>query len=139
MRNGRKRIRGKEREKVFKKDNYQCVFCGNESNLVIDHIIPLKYGGTNTVENYQTLCNKCNLKKRARLSDNLHKQVVIMSQKDRKGYERELNQLKKTVVENYTYTLRLQDKTLELQDRELNHLIETLKTLQNENISLIRL
>src|SRR5437763_6397359 len=39
-----------------------CELCGNEDNLVIDHIIPLSRGGSNDLDNLRTLCNSCNAK-----------------------------------------------------------------------------
>ena len=57
------------REKIKKRDNYTCRFCGNsprkEPNLLleIDHIIPLSKNGLTVEDNLQTLCWKCNRRK----------------------------------------------------------------------------
>lgn len=54
------------RKYVFERDKYQCQSCGkkqNETNLNIDHIIPLARGGSNDISNLQTLCFQCNSKK----------------------------------------------------------------------------
>lgn len=54
------------RKYVYERDNYQCKSCGktnHETDLNIDHIIPLSKGGTNDLSNLQTLCRKCNLQK----------------------------------------------------------------------------
>lgn len=40
-----------------------CLSCGMVGPVTIDHIIPLSLGGTNTVDNIQPLCNRCNSKK----------------------------------------------------------------------------
>lgn len=56
----------KTRLKVLKRDNYRCVLCGaspakdGDVTLHIDHIKPYSQGGTNTFNNLQTLCEKCN-------------------------------------------------------------------------------
>ncbi|CAD5979414.1 HNH endonuclease [Planktothrix tepida] len=56
------------RRYVFLRDNYQCKSCGkteNETQLTMDHIIPLAKGGSNDISNLQTLCSQCNQKKKA--------------------------------------------------------------------------
>lgn len=39
-----------------------CLCCGNDSSrsLEVDHIIPKHFGGSNILDNLQTLCDKCN-------------------------------------------------------------------------------
>ncbi|AWY21743.1 hypothetical protein B0182_06295 [Moraxella bovis] len=55
------------RWRVFQRDNWKCVSCGRTVHddviLHIDHIIPRSIGGTDTYENYQTLCHICNIGK----------------------------------------------------------------------------
>ncbi|MDP2661878.1 MAG: HNH endonuclease [Dehalococcoidia bacterium] len=51
---------------VFKRDGYKCVKCGAESDLTVDHIIPVIAGGPNEESNFQTLCKTCNSRKGAR-------------------------------------------------------------------------
>ena len=54
------------REYVYKRDKYQCQSCGEnhtETQLTIDHIIPLARGGANDISNLQTLCFTCNRQK----------------------------------------------------------------------------
>lgn len=50
------------RENIYKRDNYECVYCGaNErKNLTLDHVIPQSKGGPNTWENLVTACKSCN-------------------------------------------------------------------------------
>lgn len=55
---------------VFERNKYQCQSCGKthlETELQIDHIIPLARGGSNDISNLQTLCSNCNLKKKDRI------------------------------------------------------------------------
>ena len=55
------------RKEVFKRDNYKCVECGaskeDGATLHVDHKIPVSKGGTDELDNLQTLCSKCNLNK----------------------------------------------------------------------------
>ena len=54
------------RHEVFKRDNYRCVECGatnKDTRLHVDHIIPVAQGGTDELDNLQTLCEACNLSK----------------------------------------------------------------------------
>jgi hypothetical protein len=53
---------------IFERDKYKCVVCGRgrEDGLEIhaDHIIPCYKGGSNDVDNGQTLCSEHNLYKK---------------------------------------------------------------------------
>ncbi|MEG4043758.1 HNH endonuclease [Microcoleus sp. Pol17_C1] len=58
------------RKYVFTRNKYQCQSCGKtklETQLTIDHIIPLARGGSNDISNLQTLCGTCNQKKTDKL------------------------------------------------------------------------
>lgn len=46
-----------------------CVICGSNFKTCIDHKTPLAAGGSNDFSNLQVLCEPCNLKKGARLTD----------------------------------------------------------------------
>lgn len=59
----------KLRFEIFKRDNFQCQYCGRTSRndkckLVIDHIVPKKWGGTTEKSNLITACEECNLGKK---------------------------------------------------------------------------
>lgn len=56
----RKNIRKSVRAAVMKRDNHQCVWCGTTENLSLDHIIPYRLDGADTVENLRVLCMPCN-------------------------------------------------------------------------------
>ena len=64
------RIPPEVRKYVFQRDRYQCQSCGKtarETDLTIDHIIPLARGGDNDISNLHTLCRACNQHKKADL------------------------------------------------------------------------
>ncbi len=64
--NKRNPIDSRLRHEVFKRDGYKCVECGKpkaETNLHCDHILPVSQGGTDEMDNLQTLCEPCNLAK----------------------------------------------------------------------------
>lgn len=52
------------RLQIFERDKFSCRLCGTHHRLSIDHIVPWVLGGTNNVENLQTLCISCNSTKK---------------------------------------------------------------------------
>lgn len=83
-----------QKEEIFKRDNYKCTLCGRKKEegveLCADHVTPKDRGGTNTIENGQTLCMQCNLRKKIYLnlklgkiilSECMKKQLQIMTKK----------------------------------------------------------
>jgi hypothetical protein len=54
------------RERVFARDGYRCRACDGTEDLRVDHVRPRRYGGSNKMDNLQTLCNPCNSSKGAR-------------------------------------------------------------------------
>lgn len=85
----RKPLSKKIRFEIFKRDSFKCQYCGKSAPEVIlhvDHIKPVKEGGTNDMTNLITSCADCNLgKKDIPLDDN------SMMEKQKKQLE-ELNE-----------------------------------------------
>ena len=53
--------------KIRERDNYNCYFCGRNvievcSSNTIHHIVPVRYGGEDSLENCITLCLNCHNK-----------------------------------------------------------------------------
>lgn len=63
------------RWQVFQRDSWRCLSCGRSSEddiiLHIDHIIPRSKGGQDHIDNYQTLCDICNIGKSNKDQTNL--------------------------------------------------------------------
>ncbi|MBI4591604.1 MAG: HNH endonuclease [Candidatus Rokubacteria bacterium] len=66
-------ITAKQRYRILHRDQSRCRRCGRTPadgvRLVVDHIIPRDWGGSNDDENLWTLCEDCNLGKKAWESD----------------------------------------------------------------------
>ncbi len=56
-----------EKDAIYARDGRRCRWCGTSDALVIDHIHPVRYGGTNDPENLQVLCVSCNSWKQAKV------------------------------------------------------------------------
>ena len=48
------------RQNVFKRDGFECQYCGNEADLTLDHVIPRSRNGKSTWSNLVTACKRCN-------------------------------------------------------------------------------
>ncbi len=51
------------RQNVFKRDGFECKYCGTDNNLTLDHVVPRSKGGKSTWSNLITACKTCNAKK----------------------------------------------------------------------------
>ncbi len=62
-------VRPRLQFQVFKRDHFRCVYCGRSPAthpgviLHADHVRAVKNGGKTTLDNLQTLCERCNLGK----------------------------------------------------------------------------
>ena len=65
------------RRGVFRRDKYECVYCGSNKELTIDHVIPRSRGGKNSWTNLVTCCQKCNLKKGNKTPDEARMSLKI--------------------------------------------------------------
>ena len=70
--NRRRNIKDATRYAVLERAGFKCQCCGskplknNDVVLHIDHIIPHSLGGSDSIDNLQVLCDKCNLSKQNR-------------------------------------------------------------------------
>lgn len=51
------------RQNIFKRDNFECQFCGTKKDLTLDHVVPSSRGGAHSWLNLVTACKRCNAKK----------------------------------------------------------------------------
>lgn len=65
----REHIPARLRHEIFQRDGYRCRECGatnKQTRLHVNHIKPVVMGGTNDINNLQTLREECN---RAKYTD----------------------------------------------------------------------
>jgi 5-methylcytosine-specific restriction endonuclease McrA len=58
------------RRALFARDEWRCVYCGDQNaRLTLDHVVPRSRGGESVWENVVTSCAPCNLRKGNRLPE----------------------------------------------------------------------
>jgi hypothetical protein len=67
---------------VLARDHWTCCSCGRSARqegvlLEVDHILPRSHGGTNAMDNMQTLCRRCNQGKSNRDSTDLRREEPV--------------------------------------------------------------
>lgn len=64
------KITKKQWEDLCNKYGNRCLCCGRDDlKLTIDHVVPVKLGGRNVIDNIQPLCGSCNSRKGAKHID----------------------------------------------------------------------
>lgn len=74
----RRRLSKSERQKIYDKYNGHCAYCGCElgyKDMQVDHVIPLRRGGDDDIENMLPACRSCNHYK-ATLTDEEFREYV---------------------------------------------------------------
>jgi 5-methylcytosine-specific restriction endonuclease McrA len=51
------------RQNIFKRDNFECQYCGTKRDLTLDHVQPSSKGGKHSWTNLVTACKRCNARK----------------------------------------------------------------------------
>lgn len=70
-------ISGAVQQKIWRADDFQCVYCGakmGDTLLTIDHFVPLELGGKNDQSNFISACRACNKKK-----GNKHPKIFLVN------------------------------------------------------------
>jgi hypothetical protein len=55
------------RAMIFSRDGWKCKACSAIEALCVDHIIPVSKGGSDELDNLQTLCKSCNSRKGSKI------------------------------------------------------------------------
>lgn len=63
----RRKIPDAIRTAVHERDGWKCLHCGSKEGLSLDHIYPHSKGGSDDLDNLQTLCRPCNSRKGSRV------------------------------------------------------------------------
>lgn len=59
-----KRLIKSQRQQILKHFNHTCIYCkAKTKHMTIDHVIPIKYGGSERTSNKVAACSDCNLSK----------------------------------------------------------------------------
>ena len=123
----RKPLSKKIRFEVFKRDMFTCQYCGAKAPdvlLEVDHIVPVKEGGSDDILNLITSCRNCNRgKSSVKLSDN----TVI--QKKQKQAE-ELQERREQLELMYEWHKQL------LEETEIEVKLKSIYCLKSLNISI---
>jgi superfamily II DNA or RNA helicase len=93
-----------DKRRVKKRDNYRCLCCGedNKRRLVVDHINPKYFGGSNELDNLQTLCRICNQLKGIEIIDfrktSLSSKAATFIELDNLPTKKQIEQLDRSYV-----------------------------------------
>jgi len=80
---GKTQLKGTARRTlIFSRDGGACYICGNTvsfKEMELDHIIPVKKGGTSDSFNLAVSCRRCNRSKGAKISDVQHLKIAELT------------------------------------------------------------
>jgi 5-methylcytosine-specific restriction endonuclease McrA len=68
---------------LFYRDGFVCQYCGRETTLTIDHVIPRFQGGRHTWENVVAACVSCNRRKAGRTPEQANMKLKMIPVKPR--------------------------------------------------------
>ncbi|MCL2679628.1 MAG: HNH endonuclease [Dehalococcoidia bacterium] len=68
---------------VFYRDGFVCQYCGRDTTLTIDHVIPRRQGGRHTWENVVAACVPCNRHKAGRTPEQANMRLRTLPAKPR--------------------------------------------------------
>ena len=78
--NGRNHV-GLTKHRLFARDRHVCAYCGahcGESDLTVEHIVPVSRGGRHEWTNVVTACRSCNTRKGNRRPEEAHMPLLYV-------------------------------------------------------------
>jgi hypothetical protein len=72
-------LRGKQKQRIYERDGKQCLRCGSDENLTLQHVQPFSRGGETNSSNLVTLCAGCNQDLRDELDIELYELAGLRS------------------------------------------------------------
>lgn len=78
-------VTDKDWQRLCKRYNYCCGWCGRRLKLTQDHIIPLDKGGRHSIGNLIPACRRCNAQKSNKLPVYWRKQDLLQRKRARQG------------------------------------------------------
>lgn len=115
--------------KVFERDGFRCQWCGaskkNGAELTVDHIIPkaagIVNGGTNDMNNLQTLCKDCNENKADIIFENKLRYGIRVTQIKIKSLEDAIERNKKILntIDNEDEKFRILAEIKKIEEIEM--------------------
>ncbi len=72
---------GLTKHRLFARDRHVCAYCGDhypESELTVEHIVPVSRGGQHTWTNVVTACRSCNTRKGNRRPEEAHMPLLYV-------------------------------------------------------------
>lgn len=92
------------RGEIMIRDQNRCRYCGangNKVDLHLDHIFPVSKGGLSVRENLQMLCDRCNLKKSAKIEDEYRSENLVSAHSNHSALIMTFNVIRSFFREKY--------------------------------------
>ena len=73
-----------KRQKIYAKYGGHCAYCGKEiefKDMQTDHIVPLRLGGSDAMENKNPACHRCNHYKRGSSLEGFRKLLLTLHER----------------------------------------------------------
>lgn len=80
----RPRIKAEDRQKVYNKYGGRCAYCGCKlkyKEMQIDHVVAVKRGGENKLDNYNPACRMCNFYKATHTVEKFRERLELITRR----------------------------------------------------------